>query len=130
VNDPDGEAASRAVDGGAYAAAPARDRASVQARVLADITALCAFGLRPVGSSAHDAARARLVSRLTALGLTSSAGDRFELPYRVRGESFVNVVAVAFGAVASGAVASGAVASGGGDPRGLRRGRPKRGLTP
>jgi len=48
---------------------------------------------RPVGSAGHDRARAYLLGQMEAAGLEGSDADcRFELPFRVGGQEFCNLI--------------------------------------
>jgi hypothetical protein len=82
---------------GSTSAGGAVDGAAVEARLLADVHALCSLGPRPVGSPAHRGARSYLTRRFHGIGLSGYANGGHELAYEERGQTFVNLVGVAPG---------------------------------
>ncbi len=66
---------------------------SVQQQLRRDVEALALPGGRVVASAGHDAARAYIVERLRALGLSPYRNASFELPYSMEGGDFVNIAA-------------------------------------
>lgn len=65
-----------------------------QAALRADVERLAAPGTRRIGTTGHELARAYLVERMTALGLTPYRGETFGLPYRSGGQHFLNLIGV------------------------------------